>query len=212
MIARFFQDSIDEYLNREGASTIPNRNAKVLKHRPKFVQIKKQPSYIGSTDSLILRDYQLGGINWVVHAWCKNNSVILADEMGLGKTIQTISFLSHLFHNYELYGPYLIVVPLSTMAAWQKEFQTWAPDMNVVVYIGDVNSRTKIQEYDWCHRNGRLKFNCILTTYEMLLKEKVSRTGLSNHRTCNPTTLLQCRYQGFGVEVSSIIIIHNHSG
>ena len=138
------------------------------------MQIKKQPSYMGGSDNLVLRDYQLGGINWLVHAWCKNNSVILADEMGLGKTIQTICFLSNLFHNYELYGPYLIVVPLSTMASWQREFQMWAPDMNVVVYIGDASSRAKIQEYDWCHRNGRLKLNCILTTYEMLLKEKVN--------------------------------------
>jgi len=172
LIARFFQESIDNYLNRERATTIPNRNAKVLRSRPKFVQIKKQPSYMGGSGNLLLRDYQLGGINWLVHAWCKNNSVILADEMGLGKTIQTICFLSNLFHNYELYGPYLIVVPLSTMASWQREFQMWAPDMNVVVYIGDASSRAKIKEYDWCHSNRRLKMNCVLTTYEMLLKEK----------------------------------------
>jgi hypothetical protein len=36
----------------------------------------------------VLRDYQLDGLNWMIHAWCKENSVILADEMGLGKTIQ----------------------------------------------------------------------------------------------------------------------------
>lgn len=29
--------------------------------------------------------------------------------MGLGKTIQTISFLSYLFHQHQLYGPFLIV-------------------------------------------------------------------------------------------------------
>ena len=34
-----------------------------------------------------LRDYQLNGLNWMVHGWCKENSVILADEMGLGKTV-----------------------------------------------------------------------------------------------------------------------------
>ena len=173
LIARFWQPEIDNYLNRESSRTIPNRNAKVLKQRPKFVQVKTQPSYMGPADHLKLRDYQLGGVNWVVHAWCKENSAILADEMGLGKTIQTICFQSHLFHAYELYGPFLIVVPLSTMAAWQREFQIWAPEINVVIYIGDVNSRTKIQEYDWCHKNGKLKFNCILTTYEMLLKDKV---------------------------------------
>lgn len=37
---------------------------------------------------LELRDYQMDGLNWLIHAWCKENSVILADEMGLGKTIQ----------------------------------------------------------------------------------------------------------------------------
>ncbi|RXM93391.1 Chromodomain-helicase-DNA-binding protein 2 [Acipenser ruthenus] len=71
----------------------------------------------------------------------KCNSVILADEMGLGKTIQTISFASYLFHQHQLYGPFLIVVPLSTLTSWQREFETWAPDMNVVVYLGDVMSR-----------------------------------------------------------------------
>lgn len=73
------------------------------------------------------------------------NSVILADEMGLGKTIQTISFLSYLFHQHQLYGPFLLVVPLSTLTSWQREFSTWAPDMNVVVYLGDVLSRKTVE-------------------------------------------------------------------
>lgn len=34
---------------------------------------------------LELRDYQLQGLNWLVHSWCKHNSAILADEMGLGQ-------------------------------------------------------------------------------------------------------------------------------
>lgn len=38
--------------------------------------------------SYVLRDYQMDGLNWLIHSWCKENSVILADEMGLGKTIQ----------------------------------------------------------------------------------------------------------------------------
>ncbi len=45
--------------------------------------------------------------------------MILADEMGLGKTIQTIGFLHCLYHTHFLYGPHLLVVPLSTMSAWQ---------------------------------------------------------------------------------------------
>ena len=76
--------------------------------------------------------------------YIRNNSVILADEMGLGKTIQTITFLHYLSHYHQLYGPFLVVVPLSTMPAWHREFELWAPDHNLVVYIGDVVSRQKV--------------------------------------------------------------------
>ena len=61
--------------------------------------------------------------------------------MGLGKTIQTISFLNYLFHEHQLYGPFLLVVPLSTLTSWQREVQLWAPLMNIVVYLGDIRSR-----------------------------------------------------------------------
>ena len=67
------------------------------------------------------------------------------------------------------------------MDAWEREFKNWAIDMNVIVYIGDVNSRTMIQDYEWCFKKSRkLKFNVVLTTYEMLLRDKVQIVSLSN--------------------------------
>ncbi|XP_032906021.1 chromodomain-helicase-DNA-binding protein 2 isoform X4 [Amblyraja radiata] len=172
LISRNFQACIDAFHNRHSSKTIPSKDCKVLKQRPRFVALKTQPSYIGS-EGLELRDYQLEGVNWLAHSWCKCNSVILADEMGLGKTIQTISFLSNLFNQLTLYGPFLLVVPLSTLSSWQREFEIWEPSMNVVVYIGDVMSRSTIREYDWTHpQTKRLKFNVLITTYEILLKDK----------------------------------------
>ncbi|KAL3217007.1 hypothetical protein MRX96_032663 [Rhipicephalus microplus] len=173
LIKRKFQHVIDQYHARQKSQKIPSKVCKVLKVRPKFSPLKTQPSYIGGLQKLELRDYQLEGLNWLANSWCKENGVILADEMGLGKTIQTISFLTYLFNHHALYGPFLLVVPLSTMASWQKEFAQWSPDMNVVVYLGDVSSRSMIREHEWCHPgNKRLKFNAILTTYEILLKDK----------------------------------------
>ncbi|KAG1660273.1 Chromodomain-helicase-DNA-binding protein 1 [Nymphon striatum] len=164
---------IDEYFRRLKSQRIPSKVCKALKVRPKFLEIKEQPKFLGGAGKFVLRDYQLDGINWLVHSWCKENSVILADEMGLGKTIQTIGFVSYLHNHYQVYGPFLIVVPLSTMAAWITEFYQWAPELNVVVYLGDIHSRNIIREYEWCHSgNKRLKYNVILTTYEILLKDK----------------------------------------
>uniref|UniRef100_A0A7N8Y0V2 Chromodomain helicase DNA binding protein 2 n=1 Tax=Mastacembelus armatus TaxID=205130 RepID=A0A7N8Y0V2_9TELE len=172
LVRKKFQHCIDSFMNRNSNKTVPSKDCKVLKQRPRFVALKKQPSYIGD-ENLELRDYQLDGLNWLAHSWCRCNSVILADEMGLGKTIQTISFLSYLFHQHQLYGPFLLVVPLSTLTSWQREFETWAPGMNVVMYLGDVMSRKTIRDYEWVnHQTKRIRFNALLTTYEILLKDK----------------------------------------
>ena len=168
-----FQFKIDEYHARQKSLKIPSRNSKALRYRPKFVQLKEQPDYIGGKDHLQLRDYQLDGLNWLAHAFSRSLSSILSDEMGLGKTIQTISFFNYLAEEHGIYGPFLIIVPLSTMAAWQKEFELWAPEINFIVYIGDVTSRNMIRQYEFCFDNtNKLKFNVLLTTYEILLKDR----------------------------------------
>ncbi|KOB74709.1 Chromodomain-helicase-DNA-binding protein 1, partial [Operophtera brumata] len=173
LIERRWPEEVEHFKYREAAKTTPTRHCPVLRRRPKFHQLKEQPEYMGKDQSYVLRDYQMDGLNWMIHSWCKDNSVILADEMGLGKTIQTICFLYYLFKSQQLYGPFLCVVPLSTMTAWQREFVQWAPDINVVTYLGDVSSRDIIRSFEWSFASSkRLKFNAILTTYEILLKDR----------------------------------------
>ncbi|XP_042207777.1 chromodomain-helicase-DNA-binding protein 1-like isoform X5 [Homarus americanus] len=167
-----FKSQLESFREREKSTCTP-KQCPALKHRPKFCPMKVQPDYLGgSNEDLELRDYQMEGVNWLIHSWCKHNSAILADEMGLGKTIQAIAFLSYLFHTHHMYGPFILVLPLSTLNAWQKEFATWAPDMNVIVYIGDRDSRRIVREYEWTHSSKRIKFNAVLTTYEILLRDK----------------------------------------
>ncbi|XP_011308420.1 chromodomain-helicase-DNA-binding protein 1 isoform X2 [Fopius arisanus] len=198
LIIKKWPEKIKEFRDREDSKQTPSKHCKVLKYRPKFHQLKGQPEYMGKGKELILRDYQMDGLNWMIHSWCKENSVILADEMGLGKTIQTICFLYYLFHTHQLYGPFLLVVPLSTMTSWQREMAQWAPDMNFVTYLGDVTSRNVIREYEWSYPSKRLKFNAILTTYEIVLKDKAFLGALNwsvllvdeAHRLKNDDSLL----------------------
>lgn len=90
LIAKKWPEKIAEFKDREESKRTPSRHTKVLKYRPKFQEIKVQPMYMGVSKGLVLRDYQMDGLNWLIHSWCKENSVILADEMGLGKTIQVV--------------------------------------------------------------------------------------------------------------------------
>ncbi|CAG8480149.1 19272_t:CDS:10 [Racocetra persica] len=167
-----FNSEIVSFIDRNRSSFVPHRS-RPHKNRPTFKPLTKQPDYLVGGE---LRDFQLTGLNWLAHLWSRNENGILADEMGLGKTIQTISFISYLYHSLEQYGPFLVVVPLSTIGSWQSEFQTWAPDINVIIYSGPSQSREVIREHEFyipsTTGSKRLKFNVLITTYEFILKDR----------------------------------------
>ncbi|ONM60424.1 Protein CHROMATIN REMODELING 5 [Zea mays] len=95
--------------------------------------------------------------------------------MGLGKTIQSVSMLGFLHNAQEINGPFLVVVPLSTLSNWAKEFRKWLPNMNVVIYVGNRASREMCQKHEFFSdkKGGRhVKFHTLITTYEVILKDK----------------------------------------
>lgn len=64
---------------------------------------------------------------WYVCCFLQDRNAILADEMGLGKTVQCVSLVGLLAQHMQVRGPFLVVVPLSTVPNWIKEFRKWVP-------------------------------------------------------------------------------------
>lgn len=132
-----------------------------------------------------LREYQVEGVNWLSYCWYNKRNCILADEMGLGKTVQSIAFLLEVV-KAGVHGPFLIIVPLSTVGNWQREFENWS-DLNAIVYHGSAISRNMIQEYELFYhkrkagssvalsntqyRHDVYKFNALITTFEVLMSD-----------------------------------------
>ncbi|KAI1704447.1 bromodomain-containing protein [Ditylenchus destructor] len=130
--------------------------------------VVKQPSLLGGGDSsLQLKPYQLKGLQWMVSLYNNNLNGILADEMGLGKTIQTVSLITYLMEVKRVNGPYLIIVPLSTLSNWHLELDKWAPHVIKIVYKGDKDARKRME-----HVVRQGAFNVLLTTYDYILREK----------------------------------------
>jgi chromodomain-helicase-DNA-binding protein 1 len=163
------QERIDEFLERMRTSCVPYRSATYGKQRPRFAALSAQPDYMDQGGQL--KEFQITGLNWLAYLWTKHENGILADEMGLGKTVQTCAILSYLFHAMEQYGPFLIVVPLSTLPAWQMQLAQWAPALNVIPYLGNSKSREIIRDYEF-GAPKKMRFNVLLTTYEFALKDK----------------------------------------
>lgn len=127
--------------------------------------VTESPSYIQHGK---LRDYQIQGLNWLIALHENKLSGILADEMGLGKTLQTISFLGHLRYRKGIEGPFLVIVPKSTLDNWRREFAKWTPEVNAIVLHGDKNARQEILQDVILEA----KFDVLITSYEMVIKEK----------------------------------------
>jgi len=109
----------------------------------KSIDFFPQPSIMA--ESVILKDYQVVGINWLSLLFNNDLSCILADDMGLGKTCQVIAFLAHL-HETNVQGPHIIVVPSSVLENWLREFDKFCPTLRVRPYHDSKNNRPALQE------------------------------------------------------------------
>ncbi len=114
-----------------------------------------------------LKPYQIEGLKWLVSLYNNGLNGILADEMGLGKTIQTIALLTYLIESKRNPGPYLVIVPLSTVGNWVRELDRWAPSVTKVIYRGNRDARRDAQAQ--LYRGG---FNVVITTYEFVVRDQ----------------------------------------
>ena len=120
-----------------------------------------------------MKPYQIYGLNWMFLLYERDFGGILADDMGLGKTCQVISLVAAVIEDFENSDlddenrpwPNLIVVPPSTLSNWEAEFEKFAPDLNVVSYCGNQDTRDSIAE-DILESPG--DYHVILTTYSQL--------------------------------------------
>ena len=101
-------------------------------------------------------------------------------------------------------GPFLCVVPLSTLNNWLNEFTRFAPDIKCIVYQGNRPTRHTL----WNTTVARGEFHVLLTTYEYVINRKdIPRLGSidwqyicvdEGHRMKNAesklTTTLSTRY------------------
>ena len=93
-----------------------------------------------------LKPYQLKGLNWLANLYEQGINGILADEMGLGKTVQSIALLAHLAETKNIWGPFLVVSPTSTLHNWQREISQFCPQLKVIPYWGKQSERKIIRK------------------------------------------------------------------
>lgn len=121
-----------------------------------------------------LKEYQLKGLNWLVNLYEQGINGILADEMGLGKTVQSISVMAYLAEKYDIWGPFLVVAPASTLHNWQQEITKFVPQFKVLPYWGTASDRKVLRKF-WDRRHTTYKkdaaFHVMITSYQLVVSD-----------------------------------------
>lgn len=128
----------------------------------------KEFTEISSTDAAKifkgeLRHYQQDGLNWLQFLREYELAGILADDMGLGKTVQVLAHIAKEKEENRLTSPFLVIAPTSLMVNWRMEAERFIPDLKVLTLHG---SNRKM------HFNDISKYDLILTTYPLLVRDK----------------------------------------
>ncbi|XP_061785024.1 chromatin-remodeling ATPase INO80 isoform X1 [Nerophis lumbriciformis] len=120
-----------------------------------------------------LKGYQLKGMNWLANLYEQGINGILADEMGLGKTVQSIALLAHLAERDNIWGPFLIISPASTLNNWHQEFTRFVPKFKVLPYWGNPHERKVIRKF-WSQKTlytQNAPFHVVITSYQLVVQD-----------------------------------------
>ncbi|KAG0172957.1 putative DNA helicase ino80 [Apophysomyces sp. BC1034] len=129
----------------------------------------KQPSMLMCQ----LKSYQLKGLNWLGNLYEQGINGILADEMGLGKTVQSISLMAYLAEVHNIWGPFLVIAPASTLHNWQQEITKFVPSFRALPYWGNPKDRKVLRQF-WNRKQlyGRdAPFHIVITSYQLVLTD-----------------------------------------
>ncbi|CAD8141070.1 unnamed protein product [Paramecium pentaurelia] len=182
-------DEIDEEIALENVQKVINDNRKQLQQfdgkKQENVQIQELKLDHNDQDrdfSLIappstfkgdLKEYQLKGLRWLDNLYDQGINGILADEMGLGKTIQAIALLSHISSFKQIWGPFLVIAPSSTLHNWQQEIKKFCPTLKVLPYWGQAQQRKTIRKYFQQKNFGSREslFHIVVTSYNLVVSD-----------------------------------------
>ena len=124
--------------------------AKVISNFTKVEEIELPKTLHGT-----LRPYQQIGFRWLYTNVQKGFGCCIADDMGLGKTIQVISLILKLKEEKKLKKPVVVICPTTLLGNWEREFETFAPGLDVHTYHG-------------FNREFTTDCDVVLTTYAIL--------------------------------------------
>lgn len=110
-----------------------------------------QKAYFPQHGCNVHQRQDLDNVSSIEHRYCRRGGNCCRE--GVGKTVHTISLLTYIVEELKCNGPFLIIVPQTTLYNWISEINTWALSMSTVVYTGSqiVHQKATLSLRKQCH-------------------------------------------------------------
>lgn len=90
------------------------------------------------------------------------------------QTVQSISLLAYLAETHDIWGPFLVVAPASTLHNWQQEITRFVPRLKALPYWGNAKDRTTLRKF-WSKKeisyDQDAPFHVLITSYQLVRKK-----------------------------------------
>ena len=83
--------------------------------------------------------------------------------------------LAYLAETHDIWGPFLVVAPASTLHNWQQELTRFVPRLKALPYWGNVKDRTTLRKF-WSKKeisyDQDAPFHVLVTSYQLVLADQ----------------------------------------
>jgi len=144
-LSRYHLSVVDELYETRDEEELVVKLEEKYENLRSFDKIKEiEPSY---NLKMILRPYQVAGLQWLNYLTDIKWGGILADDMGLGKTVQALSFLEH-YKKEKGNLKALVVCPTTLIYNWENEIKKFTPRLTYRIHHGPLRTRVKEELLD----------------------------------------------------------------
>ena len=111
------------------------------------------------------------GVLYSLLSLCANSNI---------QTVQSISLLAYLAETHDIWGPFLVVSPASTLHNWQQEITRFVPKLKALPYWGNPKDRATLRKF-WSKKeisyDQDAPFHVLITSYQLVSVIQRRSTG-----------------------------------
>lgn len=113
-------------------------------------------------------------MRWALERLVTADCTYGADSSDYQQTVQSISLLAYLAETHDIWGPFLVIAPASTLHNWQQEISRFVPGLKALPYWGNVKDRATLRKF-WNKKQisytQDAPFHVLITSYPLVVQD-----------------------------------------